>query len=248
MDRPWQNVETHKSIFAVGLIVDRAKKVAGLLCVANRKNPVDVVRGFSAEGQGAKDVVVIVAACNDPLKNRRIRRGAADAVFLHEALQFSRSQHASAEPVEPNTLAEASQFHQWIAVHCLTPLPSAVFRRLSQCIRERGIQASGLPRAAPQILPDSRSILQPSQDRVQVRIEKSLRDLGRKQKRLLSRSTNLGGAGDYRPLSPGREAARSFGLMTDDHEATAFRRANKQQYALLQGLGAHRITEILHRL
>ena len=39
----------------------------------------------------------------------------------------------------------------------------------------------------------------------------------------------------------------SFGLGTDDHEPTAFRRADEQQHALLQGLGVQGLAEIVHR-
>jgi len=112
-----RHLQADVAVDTAALVVDRAQHVAGVAHIAHHHGLVDLRRG-AAGGEGVTDFVVVVAAAADCLvENRRVRGDAAQAVLADAALEFAAGDLVAGEIVQPVALPVCRQLEQGIGLH-----------------------------------------------------------------------------------------------------------------------------------
>src|SRR6266511_5144126 len=115
------DLDAYPPVHVVGLVVAWAQDVTGHADVVGREALVDRRRAVAGLGQ-RPDVIVVVGAAGDGLlEDRRVGRDADDGVVVDQLLQPTGGDQAPADRVEPDTLAVRMQLKERVFRHDSPP-------------------------------------------------------------------------------------------------------------------------------
>src|SRR5207249_2608651 len=96
-------------------IINRTKDVGSIADVFDGDGVVDLFARLVLRGQIAKLRVVVLAAADGLLENRRIRSQPAQAVFIDHPLQLAAGDESPFHLIEPDALSRFRELNKWIA-------------------------------------------------------------------------------------------------------------------------------------
>src|SRR5439155_25319153 len=116
-------LDAHKTVSALGAVVDRPEEVAGHLDVFDGET-LEKLRALEALLDELPNALVVVFAAGDGLfEDRGVGRHARNAVFIDQAFQIAGEDFAATNVVLPDALAEFVELLQRIRIHCLFSSP-----------------------------------------------------------------------------------------------------------------------------